>query len=210
LTLLIGGFDKMIIMRLVGIAGLPRSGKDTVAEIFIEDGWFGMSFGDVVRNTSKERHKDSSDPISVANMTETANWLRQNHGPDVILKEALKQFKAQQKQGKNYKGLVLYSVRAPIEADFILSKNGQLIWVEASDEVRYKRAMDNLRQGEQEITLAEFKKQETLQWQPQPDIPKEIQMDISYVKSHVTKVIENNGDNLEEFQQQIKKIISSV
>ena len=197
-------------MKIVGIGGLPRSGKDTLAELFIKDGWFGMSFGDFTRMHSRQRHAGKPDPISVANMTETSNWLRDTYGPDVILKEALKQFEKRQKEGKKDKGLVLWSVRAPVEVDFILAHGGELIWVESSDEVRHKRNLQSLREGEAKISLEEFKRQENLQWQPQPGILKTAQMDISYVKSHATKVLENNGDDKNDFLNQATALLTTV
>lgn len=197
-------------MKLVGIGGLPRSGKDTLAELFIADGWFGISFGDFTRMHAQQRHKGKPDPISVANMTETSNWLRETYGPDVILQEALKQFEQRQKEGKKDKGLLLWSVRAPVEVDFILAHGGQLIWVETSDEVRYMRGLQNLREGEPKLSFEEFKAHEALQWQPQPGIPKEVQMDISYVKSHATKVLDNNSNNREEFIESAKKLIRNT
>lgn len=194
-------------MKLIGIGGLPRSGKDTVAELLIADGWFGISFGDVVRGYAFKRHKGEPDPISVANMTETSNWLRETRGPDVILQEALKQFNERQASGEHDKGLVLWSVRAPVEVDFILSRGGQLIWVEASDKVRHERGVKNLREGEAHITLLEFKRQEALQWKPQPGIPKEVQMDISYVKNHATKTLQNNGNDKGAFKRKVQKAL---
>lgn len=197
-------------MKIVGIAGLPRSGKDTVAELFMATGWFGISFGDVVREHARIRHKDEPDPISVANMTETSNWLRETHGADVILQQALKQFNERQIAGKGDKGLVLWSVRAPVEADFILEHGGRLIWVETSDEIRHQRAMQNLREGEQPISLEEFQRQEALQWKPQPGIPKEVQMNIAYIKEKATDTLENNGSDRDAFLQQVKTFISSM
>jgi dephospho-CoA kinase len=192
---------------LIGISGLPRSGKDVLAELLIADNWFGISLGDVVRGYARDRHKTEPDPISVANMTETANWLRENNGPDVILQVALRQFKKRQVSGKQAKGLVLWSVRMPVEVDFILSHGGQLFWVDASDNVRYQRAMNNLRPGEQNLSLTEFKRQEDLQWLPQPGIAAEIQMNIAYVKSHATKIIVNNGSDKDAFIKRILKLI---
>jgi len=197
-------------MKIVGIGGLPRSGKDTLAELFIKTGYFGFSFGDFTRKNSMERHKDKPDPISVANMTETSNWLREKGGPDVILKEALKEFKEAQAAGSNYEGLVLFSIRAPIEVDWILAQGGELIWVEANDEVRYHRAMQRLRQGEAEISFDEFKRQENLQWQPQPGTPTEAQMNTSYVKEHATKILENNGDSYEVFERDAQKLMQNI
>ena len=61
-------------LNIIGIGGLPRSGKDELAQIFIDAGFFGVSLGDIVRNIAKTRHSDKPDPISVNNMTETSNF----------------------------------------------------------------------------------------------------------------------------------------
>ena len=194
-------------MKIIGIGGLPRSGKDTLAELLVQKGFFGFSFGDFTREHSAQRHADKPDPISVENMTETSNWLRETNGPDVILQAALKEFNDKQAAGANYKGLALYSVRAPVEADWILAHGGQLVWVEASDDVRYLRAMQNLRKGEAKIPLAEFKRQENLQWTPQPGVPADAQMNIRYVKSKATLVINNDGNDIETFKTTAQKAL---
>lgn len=193
--------------KIIGIGGLPRSGKDTVADLLIKRGWFGFSFGDYTRRAALERHKDKPDPISVANMTETSNWLRETGGPDVILKAALTEYEEASK-AKQYEGLVLYSVRAPVEVDWILAQGGEIVWVESDDEVRYQRAMHNMRKGETPISFEEFKRQEALQWQPQPDIPAEVQMNIAYVKGHATKIIENNSNDMAAFLSEAGKTLN--
>lgn len=142
-------------MRIIGIGGLSRSGKDTLAQWLIDKGYYGVSLGDIIRNESRKRHAYEPDPISVANMTETANWLRRTKGPDFALKEAINQLD-KVKNRQNYKGLVLFSIRAPIEVDFIRQRGGKIIWVEATDEVRYQRAKQNRRPGEVEISLVGF------------------------------------------------------
>lgn len=195
-------------MKIVGIAGLPRSGKDSLAEMFIEKGWFGVSLGDIVRNHSRVRHADKADPISVANMTETANWLRSENGADFAIKSAIEQFNSQ-KAGQ-FIGLVVFSVRAPIEVDYIIREKGELIWVEAEDEVRYRRAMANLRDGEQVLAFDDFLAPERLQEQPQPGIPREVQMNTTYVKQKATIVLENNSDNYQEFADKANKIVQQL
>ncbi len=197
-------------MKIVGIGGLPRSGKDTLADLFMEAGYFGFSFGDFTREQARQRHADKPDPISVANMTETSNWLRDSGGPDVILKAALSAFEAAQTKDGHYKGVVLFSVRAPVEVDWILAHGGELIWVEASPEVRHARGLKHLREGEPELSLDEFKRQEALQWQPQPGIPVEAQMNTSYVKQHATKTLVNNGDDVEIFKKDAQNLIVEI
>ena len=196
-------------MKIVGIGGLPRSGKDTLAELFMERGYFGVSLGDIVRDISRKRHADKSDPISVENMTETSNFLRTTRGPDFALKEALQRFEDAGGDQK-HKGLVVYSVRAPVEADFILAHGGELVWTETTDAIRLARANQNRREGEPEHTLENMKAQEALQEKPQPGIPKEVQMDTSYIKEHATLMVENNSSDIEEFRKIVLTQLRSV
>lgn len=192
-------------MKIVGISGKDRSGKDSVAELYMNAGYFGFSFGDAVRVHARKRHAGEPDPISVTNMTETANYLRDTHGADVILQEALSEYDKAISVGKTYKGIVLYSVRAPVEADFILQKGGDLVWIDTTDQVRLERKLANMREGEAEVTLDEMLAQEALQTKPQPGTPEEAQMNLEYVKSKATIVIENNGNDKDEFLDEAKK-----
>jgi dephospho-CoA kinase len=193
--------------KIVGIGGLPRSGKDTVAELLMQAGYMGVSFGDIVREFCFERHKDKPDPISVANMTDTSNWLRETRGADVILREALDRFETRRAAGEQFEGIVLYSVRAPVEVDFILAHGGELVWIEADDAIRHKRNNESLRKGEILVTLEEFKAQEALQWQPQPGIPEEVQMNLAYVKEHATIRLVNDGDDREAFLAEARRLL---
>lgn len=189
---------------------MPRSGKDSLAELFMKEGFFGLSFGDVIRKFARERHADKPDPISVQNMTETANWLRETHGPTVILDEALKQYKQQVASGQQFKGLVLWSIRMPVEVDYILKQGGELIWTEASPEIRHKRGLKHLREGEAAVSIDEFKRQEQLQWEPQPGIDPTIQMNMSYVRAHATRVLENNQNDFELFLSKARELIAEL
>lgn len=195
--------------KIIGIGGLPRSGKDSLAQYFMNSGYFGVSLGDIVRDFARIRHSDKQDPISVANMTETSNWLRSERGADFALKIAQERFETAYKADSNLKGLVVFSVRAPAEVDHILSHDGQLIWVEATDRTRYQRAMDNLRDGEAKITIEEFKRQESLQWQPQPNLPAEVQMNTQYVKSKATRVFTNEM-SIEAFKEKAKNFVEEM
>lgn len=197
-------------VKIVGIGGLTRSGKDSLAELFMENGFFGVSFGDIIRGYARKRHADKPNPITVANMTETANWLRNERGADAVLKEALSMFEAEQQIGKTYDGLVLYSVRAPVEVDFILAHKGHLVWAEASDQVRYQRMLDHQREGEAPISFEEFMRQENLQTEPLPDIPVSVQMNAPYVKQHATEIFDNDKNDLEDFMRKGLKLVKQI
>lgn len=192
--------------QIIGIGGLPRSGKDSLAQYFMDNGYFGVSLGDIVRDHARVRHSDKPDPISVENMTETSNWLRSERGADFALKIAQERFRVAVKANETLKGLVVFSVRAPAEVDYILQHDGELVWVEASDRTRYERAMEHLREGESAVSLDEFKRQEALQWQPQPDIPEVVQMSTAYVKAKATQIFTNEL-SLEEFKKKAKTFV---
>lgn len=194
--------------QIIGIGGLPRSGKDSLAQYFMNAGYFGVSLGDIVRDFARVRHSDKPDPISVANMTETSNWLRSERGADFALKIAQERYEVAKKASAELKGLVVFSVRAPAEVDYILSHGGQLVWVEASDETRHKRGMENLREGEAKISLEEFKRQEDLQRTPQPNLPAEVQMNTEYVQSKATVIFSNELD-FESFKVKAKEFVGS-
>ena len=193
--------------KIVGIGAMPRSGKDTVAELLVQSGYMMVSFGDIVREHCFERYGNIPDAISVANMTKTSNWLRETYGPDVVLREALKRYEDAIARGEQYEGVVLQSIRAPIEVDFILAHGGQLLWIDADDAVRCQRNNEHLRKGEVPVSLEEFKAQEALQWQPQPGIPVEVQMNLEYVKSHATITIVNNGNDREAFLADARRVL---
>lgn len=193
--------------KIIGVGGRDRSGKDTVAELLMDAGYFGFSFGDFTRAEARKRHANDPNPISVANMTETSNYLRDTYGPDVILQAALKAYEEAQTSGVHYKGLVLYSLRAPVEVDFVLAKGGELVWVETSDEIRLARRKSAHREGEAKVTLEDMLAQEALQEQPQSGIPVEAQMNLRYVQEHATIIIENEGNDIEAFKERAKKAL---
>lgn len=193
--------------KIIGIGALPRAGKDTVAELLVEAGWMAVSLGDIVREYAREKFKDEPDPISRENTTKTSNWLRTQYGADFVLKEALKRFETARAEGKKFEGVVLHSIRAPIEVDFILSHGGEMVWIDADDEVRHQRSLAYMREGELPTTLEQFKAAEDEQWQPQPGIPEEVQMNVSYVKAHATIVITNNGNDRDAFLAEAKRAL---
>jgi dephospho-CoA kinase len=195
--------------KIIGVGGLPRSGKDSLAEVFIDNGFYGVSLGDIVRNEARVRHADAPDPISVANMTETSNHLRTEQGADFAMKKAKELFHAASKTTP-YKGLIVFSVRAQIEVDFIVDHPGEMIWVETSDAVRYDRYTHHMRDGEAQISKEELLSQEALQWEPQAGEDAKVQMNVKYVKEHSTRVFDNNGSDINDFENRAKQLLKEL
>jgi len=195
--------------NIVGIGGYSRSGKDTLATFLLSAGYFGISVGDIAREYSMERHKDSKSPISRINLTETSNWLREQKGPDVFMKIALDKYR-QALKTKEYKGMLIWSIRAPIEADFIIKNKGTLIWIDSKAKTRYKRFLENLRTGEVSIDFDEYLRQEQTQVVPQPDIDPLIQMNMDYVKEKANLTLDNNFEGTEKFLEYAKQRVNSI
>jgi dephospho-CoA kinase len=195
--------------NIVGIGGYSRSGKDTLATLLLDAGYFGISVGDIAREYSMERHKDSKSPISRINLTETSNWLREQKGPDVFMKLALDKYR-QALKTKEYKGILIWSIRAPIEADFIIKNKGTLIWIDSKAETRYERFLENLRKGEIRIDFDEYLRQEQTQVVPQPDIDPLIQMNMDYVKEKSNLTLDNNFEGTEKFLEYAKQRVNSI
>jgi len=195
--------------KIVGIGGYSRSGKDTLANYLVKEGFFGISVGDIAREFTLERHKNEENPISRINLTETSNWLREMRGPDVFMKIALDKYK-QAKQNKDYKGLLIWSIRAPIEADYIIENKGHLVWIETDAETRYKRSMENLRKGEPKLDFEEYMRQEQTQVEPQPGIDPLVQMNLDYIKEVANLKLDNNYSSTEEFLNNAKSIIKFI
>jgi len=195
--------------NIVGIGGYSRSGKDTLATLLLDAGYFGISVGDIAREYSMERHKDSKSPISRINLTETSNWLREQKGPDVFMKLALDKYR-QALKTKEYKGILIWSIRAPIEADFIIKNKGTLIWIDSKPKTRYERFLENLRTGEVSIDFDEYLRQEQTQVVPQPDIDPLIQMNMDYVKEKANLTLDNNFEGTEKFLEYAKQRVNSI
>ncbi len=195
--------------NIVGIGGYSRSGKDTLASLLLDAGYFGISVGDIAREYSMERHKNSESPISRINLTETSNWLRKKNGPDVFMKLALEKYRQALKK-KSYKGILIWSIRAPIEADFIIANKGTLIWIDSEAETRYRRFLDNLRNGEIKLDFDEYIRQEQTQVVPQSGIDPSIQMNMDYVKEKANLVLVNNFKGAEKFLNYAKQRLASI
>jgi hypothetical protein len=143
-------------------------------------------------------------------MTETSNWLRNERGPAAILEIALDRYNQAIKKGGTFVGLVLFSIRAPVEVDFILEHGGDMIWVQTSDKTRYERSLAAKREGEPDITFEQMLNQEQLQEKPQPGLPAEVQMNIPYVQEHATIILENEGSDRDAFIEDARHLIETL
>jgi dephospho-CoA kinase len=188
-------------MRLVGIAGTDGSGKDTVTEVLTERDWLYVSLSEILREEAKNRG------LKLRRYTLrliSAEW-RRKHGLGVLIDKAMELYKPQQKK---YKGLVIASLRNPGEADEVHRLGGQVVWVDAAPKVRYGRIMNRHRGTEDDVTYEEFLAEEEAQMRHHDG--DEATLNLGDVKAKADIFLENNGDDIEAFKNQVEKTLQQV
>ena len=94
-------------MQIIGISGLPGSGKSLISEIGTEKGAIVVSMGDIVREEAKKRGESSK---------ETAKNLRLEHGEYIVSELTIKKIKQLQEEGIE-NSILVEGIRSPHEVD---------------------------------------------------------------------------------------------
>ena len=136
---------------IIGLAGEPSSGKDTVAAYLVTTyGFKHVSTGDLIRFYIAEHNlgEPTRDLLHVI-----SNQLRTEHGPDYLAFLALQY---------DVPHLVISGLRNPSEAALIQKKGGYILALRASLETRYRRAKERKRIGD-DISFEVFCQQEQVE-----------------------------------------------
>jgi len=175
---------------IIGLSGTNSSGKDTVAEYLQGAGFAVVSLSDILRDEMRKRGIE----INRENMIETGNLLEEEWGAGSLAKIAIKEY-------GNKRKLVISSIRKLAEIDF-LKKNPdfKFIFVDALIEMRYERILKRKREGEEKITLEEFKRQEEIEMSGQGS------QNLGYCKEKAEIQIDNSG-TLGELYHKIEGVI---
>jgi len=133
---------------IIGLTGTFASGKDTVAEFLIEDGFEHHSLSDELRGVSKERGIEPSRE----NLQKLGNAVRDEFDDDYLARRAMKKAKGNQ--------LVISSIRQPGEVEYLKTlPDFYMVAVDAPVEERFKRMQKRARPGDPQ-TLEEMKEKE--------------------------------------------------
>ena len=177
---------------IIGIAGMPSSGKDTVAEIFEKKGYKHISLSQVLRDMAK---KQGIEPTT-ENLTEFGNSTRLKYGLGYLAKEALKEARGD---------TVITSIRQPGEVDVLRKrKDFYLIAIDATLENRWKRLSARRRLGDP-ATLDEMKSIEKRQ--SKAGGSKDMQNDV--VMEMADYYIDNNGTK-EQLKKQVEETMEEI
>lgn len=125
--------------KAIAVVGLPGSGKGTLSEVAREAGFFVVAFGDITREVTKREAKEGTE-TNAFTVTEVANRLRKEVGPDWIAREA-------EKKAKGHTLICFDDPRTPEEIGYLKSQNPslQVFAVVSDNETRYSRILSRKR-----------------------------------------------------------------
>ena len=184
-------------MLVVGTSGTNGSGKDTVAQLLGEKYGFYVASATNMLGSELKRQGLPTDRKHKRGLS--AKWRRQ-HGLGVIVQRAVDEGKQ-----AGFDKVVVGSLRNPGEAELVHKLGGKVIWVDAKPDIRYKRIKGSKRgRVEDDRTYEEFLIDEQAEMEYSGD---EATLSGSAVKEAANIFIENNGDNIKEFEENVEKIL---
>jgi len=121
-------------MTVIGIVGLPGSGKSEAAAVAREADVPVVTMGDVIRQACRDRGLDPA-----THHGEMARTLREENGPDAIAQESLPLIEANLEDSET---VVVDGIRSDVEVERFVEAFGDafvLVKVAAPDEARAER-----------------------------------------------------------------------
>ena len=177
-------------MQVMGISGLPGSGKSLVSDIATERGAIIVSMGDIIREEAKKRGE---------NTKETAQNLRAEHGQDIVSELTIKKIKQLQSEGVE-NAIIVEGIRSPHEVDMFKENfdNFIILSIFANPTLRFKRLKNRMREDDSQ-EYSEFQKRDQM----------ELDFGIGNVISLSDKLIINESD-LESYSEKIKEFLNEI
>ncbi|MCC7553202.1 MAG: AAA family ATPase [Methanobacteriaceae archaeon] len=174
-------------MNILGISGLPGSGKTLVSEIAIEKGGKIVSMGDIIREEAEKRNEDSST---------TAIKLREESGQYIVAELTISKIKKM----KNEKLIIVEGIRSPFEVSLFKESfpDFKLISIFANRDIRFKRVQKRNREDDS-IDYDEFLKRDK----------RELNFGIGNVIAESEKLFINETD-LETYENDINQYLDEL
>ena len=118
-------------MRIMGISGLPGSGKNLVSEIAVERGAKIVSMGDIIREEAKKRGESTG---------ETAQNLRAEFGQYIVSELTIKKIKKLQESGLE-NSVIVEGIRSPHEVEMFREnfEDFLILSIFANEKIRFER-----------------------------------------------------------------------
>ncbi len=180
---------------IIGITGSDGGGKGTVVEYLVSKGFTHYSSREFIV-AEIERQGLQSDRNQ---MRLTANELRAKYGNEFVVKQAYEKAKV---EGKDK--VVIESIRALAEAEYLKAQGGILLSVDADPAVRYERVQAR-RSDTDKVTFEQFLAHEELE-KNDPD-PSGMQ------KAKVMQMADYtimNESTLEDLQTKVDELLKEI
>lgn len=177
-------------MQVMGVSGLPGSGKSLVSEIATEKGAIIVSMGDIVREEAQKRGESSK---------ETAKNLRAEHGEYIVSELTIQKIKKLQDEGVE-NPIMVEGIRSHHEVEMFKENfdNFIILSIFANPQLRFERL--KIRQREDDSQDYEgFKKRDDT----------ELGFGIGTVISLSDKMIINESD-IESCRNKIRKYLEEL
>ena len=175
-------------MEVMGISGLPGSGKSLVSEIAAKKGAAVVSMGDIIREEAKKRGESSK---------ETATNLRKEHGKYIVAKLTIEKIK-KMIEDKLATTIIVEGIRSPFEVNMFKENFDDFIILSifANPAIRFKRLQQRNREDDSE-NYEDFLKRDQM----------ELDFGIGTVISLSDKIIINEKD-LESYEKEINEFLN--
>jgi len=177
-------------MKVVGVVGMPASGKTEAAEVARADGVPVVSMGDVIREEVELRGLEPTDE----NMGRVGVALREEEGDDAVARRC-----ADEIRSKDSPVVVVDGVRSADEADYFRDEFGKdfaLVSVEAPFETRLERVRSRGRSDDAEAA-DELKERDE----------RELGYGMGEAIEEADVTIRNDG-SLEEFREGFREVLT--
>lgn len=177
-------------MRIMGISGLPGSGKSLVSEIAIKKGTIIVSMGDIIREEAKKRGESTKD---------TAQNLRKEFGQFIVAELTIKKIKKLLDDGID-NSIIVEGIRSPHEVDMFKDnfKDFIVLSIFANPTLRFERLQQRNREDDSK-DYEGFKARDQM----------ELDFGIGDVISLSDKIIINESD-FESYSQEINQFLEEI
>ena len=177
-------------MNIVGISGLPGSGKSLVSEVGIKKGAIIVSMGDIIRDEAKKRGETTK---------EVSKKLRKEFGNFIVAELTIKKIKKLQKDHPN-KSIIIEGIRSHFEVEMFKENfdNFIILSIFANPNLRFHRLQKRMREDDSK-NYEEFKKRDK----------RELDFGIGNVISLSDKIIINESD-LESYNVKINAFFEEI
>lgn len=174
-------------MKVIGVTGMPGSGKGIVAGVARSLGFQIVRMGDVIREEAQNRN---------ASIGETAVKLRKEYGDFIVAERCIMKIKD---LSTDHDLFIVEGIRSPFEVELFCEnfKDFKVLSVNSSPETRFKRLLYRKRADDSHIK-SEFQKRDQ----------RELKFGIGDVIATSDYTVVNEG-SIKRFKKIIRSILSN-